>query len=154
MRKNNKGISLIEILMVIGIFAVLGVITTRAVLLSLTGSKKSDSQLKVRENLDYAVSVMERQLRNAGNISPCPNVDPQVINYSDSNNVSSSFSCVNIGPTGYIASGSARLTSDEIGVSACTFTCSPGTGSTLPKVTLDVQADNISISTEINLRTY
>ena len=94
---NNMGISLIEILIVIGIFAVLGIISTRAILLSLQGSKKGDAQVKVRENLDYAVSVIERQLRNAGSISPCPNVDPLVISYSDSNDVSSSFSCINVG---------------------------------------------------------
>ena len=98
-------------------------------------------------------------------VSLCPNVDPLVISYSDSNDVSSSFSCINVGSTGYIASGSARLTNNEISVTSCTFACSQGSASTPPKVTIDLKAvdagsqgskegASVSISTEINLRTY
>lgn len=165
MKKKNAGISLIEILIVISIFAVLGILSTRVVLLSLTGAKKGDVQIKVRENLDYAVSIMERQLRNAGSISPCPNTDPLIINYSDSNNISTSFSCLNMASLGYIASGSARLTSQDVKITSCLFTCTAGTQSTPPKVTIDIQAvdagtqgskegASVTVSTEINLRTY
>ena len=166
MKKNSLGISLIEILIVIGIFAVLGILSTRAVLLSLQGSKKGDSQIKVRENLDYAISIIERNLRNAGRVSSsCLGVASSTISYSDSNDISTSFSCLNIGSAGYVASGSARLTSDEIKIIACSFTCTAGSGSTPPKVAIDFQAVDagtsgskegatVSISTEINLRTY
>ena len=165
---NNKGISMIEILIVIGIFAVLGVLSTRVIFLSLQGSQKGDAQVKVRENLDYAVSVIERQLRNAGSVSPpCPNSNHLVIGYSDSNNVPASFSCVINATEGYVASGSAnlRLTSEEIKVTVCSFTCTAGTQSTPPRVAIDIRAvdaasqgskegASVSISTEINLRTY
>ena len=163
--KNNKGISLIEILIVIGVFAVLGILSTSAVLLSLQGSKKGDAQVKVRENLDYAISIIERQLRNAGNVSPCPNTNPLVISYSDSNDIFSSFSCLNVPSAGYVASGSARLTSEEIKITACSFVCTAGIQSMPPKVTIDIKAvdaasqgskegASVTISTEINLRTY
>lgn len=156
---------MIEILIVIGVFAVLGILSTRVILLSLQGSKKGDAQVKVRENLDYAVSVIERQLRNAGSVSPCPNTDPLIVNYNDSNDISSSFSCLNMTSAGYVASGSARLTSEEVNVTACSFICTVGTQSTPPKVAIDIQAVDagtggskegsiVSISTEINLRTY
>ncbi len=162
---NISGISLIEILIVIGIFAVLGILSTSAVLLSLQGSKKGDAQVKVRENLDYAISIIERQLRNAESISLCPNTNPLVISYSDSNDISTSFSCLNVGSAGYVASGSARLTNEEISVTACSFTCTAGSGSTPPKVAINIKAVDaasqgskegaaVSISTEINLRTY
>lgn len=160
MKKESLGISLIEILIVIGIFAVLGILSTRAVLLSLQGSKKGDSQIKVRENLDYAISIIERNLRNAGSITSCASSS---VSYRDSWGVSSSFSCGG----SYVASGSAnlRLTSDEIKIIACSFTCTAGSGSTPPKVAIDIQAVDaasqgskegatVSISTEINLRTY
>lgn len=168
--KTNKlkfitGISLVEILIVIGIFAVLGILSTRVILLSLQGSQKEDAQIKVRENLDYAISIIERQLRNAGNVSPCPNSNLLAISYSDSNSISTSFSCINVGSAGYIASGSARLTGEEINVTACSFTCTASSESTPPKVAIDIQAADaasqgskegatVSISTEINLRTY
>jgi len=165
MKKGNSGVSLIEILIVIAIFAILGILSTRAVLLSLQGSKKGDSQVKVRENLDYAVSVIERQLRNAGNITTCPNTDSLVISYSDSNDILSSFSCVNVGDEGYIASGSARLTSEDVAVTSCSFLCTAGTGVNTPKVQIEIGAvdagslgakegGRVTISTEINLRTY
>lgn len=172
--KNEKlkimtGISLIETLIVIGVFAVLGILSTSAVLLSLQGSKKGDVQIKVRENLDYAISIIERQLRNAGSVSPltCSGAPLSVINYRDSNNISTSFSCVTTSSDGYVASGSAnlRLTSEEIKVTTCSFTCTAGVGSVPPKVIITIDAVDagtggskegatVSISTEINLRTY
>ena len=160
-----KGISLIEILVVIGVFAILGVLSTRIVLLSLQGSKKGDSQVKVRENIDYAVSVIERNIRNAESITPCPNLDPLVLTYLDSDNISTTFSCITPGALGYIASGSARLTGDEVAVTSCTFSCTEGTASTPPEVGIDIVAvdagtagskegGSITVSTKINLRTY
>ncbi len=165
MKKSKSGVSLIEILVVITVFAVLGILATRAILLSLVGSRKGDAQIKVRENVDYAVSVMERQLRNAESVSPCLEIpEPvSVINYNDSDNNPSSFTCNII--EGYIASGSARLTSDEIEITSCTFTCTEGTASTPPKVAIDIKAQDagtqgskegssVTVATEINLRTY
>jgi Tfp pilus assembly protein PilW len=165
MKKNILGISLIETVIVIGVFAVLGILSTATVLLSLQGSKKGDAQVKVRENLDYAISVIERQLRNAESVSPCTNTASLEVRYSDYNNISTLFSCVNVGSAGYVASGSARLTNEEINITNCSFTCSPGSDSVPPKVAIDIQAVDtanqgskagatVSISTEINLRTY
>ncbi len=161
---NILGISLIEIIIVIGVFAVLGILSTSAVLLSLQGSRKGDAQVKVRENLDYAVSVIERNLRNAES-SLCPST--LKVTYVDSNDVPGSFSCLSVGSAGYVASGSAnlRLTSEEINIISCSFTCTAGSGSTLPEVAINIKAVDagtggskegaaVSISTEINLRTY
>lgn len=164
MKKNNLGTSLIEIVVVLGVFTVLGILSTRVIVLSLQGSKKADAQIKVRENLDYAVGVIERNLRNAKNITSC---GTNIVSYVDSNNVATSFSCLNISSLGFVASGSAnlRLTSDEIKITACSFTCTTGTQLTPPKVAISIKAvdaasqgskegSTVSISTEINLRTY
>lgn len=166
-RTLKRGISLIEILIVITIFAVLGILATRGVLLTLRGTRKSESLGKVRENINYALAVIERQIRNAGSVSPCPNTNPLVLNYADGNGASTSFSCVNVGPTGgYIASGSARLTSTDVSVTSCSFSCAPTPlgSTTLPSVTIDVTAQNpgassietaqVSATTTIFLRTY
>jgi len=157
-KQNNIGISLIEILIVIGIFAVLGILSTTSVLLSLQGSKKGDAQIKVRENLDYAISIIERNLRNAEGITSCT---VSSISYKDSLGGNASFSC----GSGFIASGSAQLTSTEVNVTSCLFTCTAGVGSVPPRVAIDIQAVDaasqgskegatVSIYTEINLRTY
>jgi len=69
--KTNSGLSLIEILIVITIFAVIGILSTRSVFLTLRGAKKSDSLVRVRENVNNALSVIERQIRNSEKVT-CP----------------------------------------------------------------------------------
>lgn len=141
MQKNIKGASLIEMLVAVSVFAVLGVILTQSLVLTLRGSRKSEAQIKVRENLDYAFSVIERQLRNANSISECPNSDTRVISYTDGMGVLSNFSCLGTdGVDAYISSGSARLTSEEIIINSCSFVCSAGSTSIPPSVTVNLSA--------------
>lgn len=156
----NKGMSLLEILVVVSVFAILGIIVTQSVILTLRGSKKSESQVRVRENLNYALSVIERQLRNADSVTTCPNPDSSRIDYSDSLGNAASFSCIEA----YVASGSARLTGSEIEVTACSFTCEAGVSVNPPAVTVSLEAKEasaigiegaqVSSSTKVYLRTY
>lgn len=164
-RKNYKGFTLLEILVVITIFAILGILVTQSILLTLRGSQKSETTLKVRENISYAVSVMDRQIRNADSVSPCPNSDTTTLHYVDQYGKSSTFSCVGVGTNdSYIASGSARLTNSDIAVTNCSISCNSGT-STSPSyvsITLSVQDSSItgvtntsiSSTTTIQLRNY
>jgi len=161
----EKGMSLLEILIVVAIFAVLGIVTTQAVFLTLQGSKKSESTVRVRENVDYALGVIERQLRNADSVPVCPNPSPNVIDFLNQNGEATSFSCVGIGGSDpYIASGSARLTSTEVKITICSFSCSPGTSVNPPVVSVDIEAQDknavgiqgstVSNTTQIYLRNY
>ncbi len=163
--KINSGVSLLEILIVVGIFAILGILSTRALSLSLSGSKKSSSTLLVRENAEYALAIIERQMRNAESVDPCPNSNTSTLIYKDEQGAATSFSCVAIGEAGYLASGSARLTSDEVAITACSFVCSPGVADTPPAVTINLVAKDVkaalakeggqvTLSTQILLRTY
>lgn len=157
----NSGFSLIEILVVVTVFAVLGILSTQAILLTLRGTNKSSSLLKVRENLDYSLSIMERQLRNAQDVSNC--TSGTSLTYTDVNGNSGSFSCVT-GATGYIASGSAHLTSDEVAITACSITCTLGTGGVPDLVNISIaakdaksvgiEAAQATANTQIYLRTY
>ena len=126
----EKGMSLLEILVVISIFAILGILVTQSVVLTLQGSKKSESMVRARENLDYSLSIIERQVRGASSVSPCTGLAVSTISYLDQNGQQGSFSCVNTGAANsYIASGSAnlRLTTDAVKVTSCSFVCSPAT---------------------------
>lgn len=156
----NLGFTLIETLVVISIFAIIGILSTRAIMLSVQGSKKGSSSVTVRENLNYSLAVIERLLRNANQISSCTSTN---IAYLDERGVSASFSCVSPGGSGHIASGSARLTSAEVAVTSCAITCD--LISVPPSVTIDVIARDvdtastkegaqISVSSKILLRTY
>lgn len=160
----KKGVSLIEMLIVVAIFAVLGILISRVILTTLRGSNKSNSLIRVRENLDYSLAVMERQIRNADGVTTCPNPDPLRIDYRDERGVATFFSCANVGTAGYVASGSARLTSSEIGITSCSFACTPASGRVPPSVTINlvgedpnsrgVEGARVTVTTSIFLRTY
>jgi type II secretory pathway pseudopilin PulG len=163
--KNVRGISLLEVLVVVSIFAVLGILVTQSIILTLQGAKKSESIIRARENLDYSLSTIERQIRNANSVTPCPNLDTSIINYLDQNGVANSFSCVNTGQIGsYVASGSAHLTGDAVTVVDCSLACTLGGENNPSLVKIDltlkdasasgIQSANVSASTQIYLRNY
>ena len=163
MKKNILGISLLEVLVVMTIFAVLGILVTQSIILTLQGSKKSESIVKARENLDYSLNIIERQIRNASSIISCP--DQHTINYQDQKGLPTSFSCQQTGtPDSYIASGSSHLTGNAVRVAACSFTCIEETTANPALVKVDltlreasssgVQSANVSASTQIYLRNY
>src|SRR3989304_2065390 len=111
--ERNSGFSMIEILVVILVFATLAVLATDSLLLSLRGSRKSESTVSVRENLNYALSIIERQLHNAESVS-CPS--STTISYDDGLPPADNFTCDLA--NGHIASSSAQLTTNEIRVTA------------------------------------
>ena len=163
----EKGISLIEILIVITIFAGLGILIAGSIILTLQGSQKSAALVRARENLDYSLSIIERQIRGAKSISPCPNPDPKTVAYLDQDGNPSSFTCVNTGANNsFIASGSAnvRITSDGVKLTTCSFMCSLSVGSNQPVVSVDLamqdasasglQSASVSATTQIFLRNY
>lgn len=162
--KWTQGFSLLEILVVITVFSILAILTTQAILLTLKGSKKSESLTKVRVNIDYSLAIIERNIRNAESIVECPNSDTSIISYLDENGVLTSFSCASDTDGGYIASASGRLTSSEVDVIECSFECEDLVGDTNPAITISISArdaslsamegGDITISTKIFLRTY
>lgn len=154
-----------EILVVVSIFAFLGILITRSIVLTIAGSKRSESQIKVRQSLNYSLSVMERQLRNADSIPDCPNIDTTYLAYNDQNGNPTSFSCVSGGAgIGAVASESANLTGSDINVVGCSIVCVSGQGANPPVVTISLEARdaqavgtanaNVTLTTQINLRNY
>lgn len=161
--KSSKGLSLVEILIVISVFAVLTIIASNAIFLTLKGAKKSDSQIRVRENLNYAISVVERQIRNSQSVV-CPTTSDQ-LEYVSLEGLNSSFSCQSEGDGFYIASGSARLTSMDVTVLNCQLTCVQSTPNNPPRVIINltgrdanvssnVEGATVSIETQISVRNY
>lgn len=145
--KIRGGFTLLEILVVVAVFSVLGILITRSIILSVGGSRKSETLVKVREGVDYATGVIERQLRNANSVDECPNTDPSTFGYIDQDGNSTTFSCVNVpSMAGFVASGSAALTGNDINVTKCSFSCVKGTGINPSVVTLDLEAESASAS--------
>lgn len=157
-KETVKGISLVEILIVITIFALLGLIVSSSLILTIHGTKKSDAAIKVRENINYSLSVIERNLRNAKSVTVCAeegDTNPdnyKSITYIDQYGVSSTFSCVNTGSdNSYIASGSAKLSSGDVNVTNCSFSCAqPEDLSKPPFVSVEISATNTGGSGVLN----
>ncbi len=64
----KKGFSVIEILVVVGVFAVLGIIATQSINLSLKSSKKGDSMVLVKQELDNVAGNIVRLLQTASSV--------------------------------------------------------------------------------------
>lgn len=168
----GKGISLIEILIVITVFAALGIVVTESIVLSLQGSKKSENLVSVRENVDYASGVMERQFRNANSIVDCASQpSDSSIDYLDQNGNSAFFTLVNNGTDSYISSGSAqlnlssRLTSDKVNITSFSVKCNAGQAANPDYIDINItaqsaapssgpQKSSYSVSTRVYLRNY
>lgn len=125
--RKSSGTSLFELLIVLTIFVVVVAVANQIFFSTLRGSSKSEVTSKVKQEANYAMSVVERALHSASSVVSCGG---QNITYFDADGRQSSFSCQNVGDNGYIASGSARLTSDQVTVSACNIVCSQETGVT------------------------
>lgn len=159
-----RGYSLIEILVVITVFALLSVVASQALLLTLRGARKSEATIKVRENVSFALAVIGRHLHNSLAVTPCPNLDASRLDYSDQDGGQGSFTCVDPGEEGYLASGSARLTTDKVAITECLLTCNPGTLGSPPWVevtltaksseTVGAEGSSVTTSTQIFLRNF
>jgi len=168
-----KGFSLIETLVVVGLFSVVALVIAQATAVSLKGSRKADASTNARENLTQAVNVIERQLRSARNVSAadCTGLPVSAIDYTDQAGRPSSFSCNSISTSctnttsSYVASGSARLTTPEtICIIACQFICTPSSANLPPTVeiqiegvnknTVGVEGASVRLETGVTLRAY
>ncbi|MGA2910628.1 MAG: type II secretion system protein [Candidatus Microgenomates bacterium] len=165
--KNYSGFTLLEILVVVSIFAVLGILVTRSVILTLQGTQKTESLIRARENLDYSLNIIERGLRGASSIPGCAtNLDTSTIGYLDQDGQPASFSCINSNGESYIASGSSniRLTTDSVRILDCSFLCTPSSAASPPYVSINLTVQDASASgipgtevtaqTQIYLRNY
>ena len=163
--KIKKGFSLIETLVVVVMFAVLATIASQSTVMSLRSARKSDSLSDVRDNLDNAVSVMERGLRNSQGIITC--TSGTRVDFIDEYERLTYFSCLGMSSNGYISSGSARLTSDQIDIEICSITCTTPASSAPTSVDISLTATNstitglseqdksgITVDTRVNLRVY
>jgi prepilin-type N-terminal cleavage/methylation domain-containing protein len=158
----KRGFTIIEILVVIGIFTLISIITAGGILTTLRGAKRSESDAKVKENLSFALGTIERHLRNADTVT-C--VNGQRINYIDQRKTQASFFLQTNGSDIYIASGSAdtRLTSPDVSIVAFNVTCIASAGNTAPIVDVSITARDsasqgaesaqIQSSIKVNVRT-
>lgn len=137
----KKGYSIIEILVVVGVFAVLAVLATQSINLSLKSAKKSDSIVLVKQELENVAGTIERQLQSASSL--IVGVDCVIdtatpsVGLRNSAGVRSDYACFDSPPsnfygtndprivysTGETINYTNRLTSSGINITFCQFSC-------------------------------
>jgi len=140
--KSSKGFSLIEILTVMAILSLIGVVASSMFFTILKGSTKTQITTEIKQNGNYALSVMERMIRNAESLDAYT-ADSLTITSSDG--FSTTFFCHDGDGDGFkeIASNSAKLISNKVQVNNCSiFQVDPG----IPKASPDTVTINFDLS--------
>ena len=174
----EKGTSLVEILVTVAVFSILAIITTQSILLTLRGTSKSDSSIRVRENLELPLAVVERQLHNAREINNCsggvlvpedPNHIKYIIDYEDEYGDINPYFEFNCDPNNsYVASSSGTVTdqllSNDLVIDSCSITCTEGGAGVSPSVGITISGSRegfsgiegagVELNTIIYLRSY
>lgn len=126
-KKSQKGFSLLEILVVLTVFVIIAAIANQVFFSTLRGTSKSEATSLVKQNGNYAISVMDRSLKNAQRLTECL---ADRVSYLDAAGTQASFACIGTGGSdGYIASDSGRLTSDQVTLTKCAMSCTAGSPS-------------------------
>lgn len=159
----SKGYTLIELVVVAAILGIIGVVSVSLFLTSLSGGGKSSGTNEVRANGDYAITQMERMIRNAVRIEGACTSDMDSLTILNSDGNTTTFSVEN----SRIASNSGYLTAPTSQVSgAIDFDCSQSLDGSpgLVKITFILNKANaltnrfesveVEFSTSVQLRTY
>src|SRR3989344_3087538 len=122
-----KGYTLLELMIATAIIGILAIVSTNLFFSISRGGSKVNVTAEVNQNGEVALGTVERLIRNAYSVaSACTGEAANSLTVVDRYGREIIFSCVNVGQDiGYIASNSARLTSENVALSACTFTCNP-----------------------------
>lgn len=176
MVKKQKGFTLVELLVAIGILGVVGGIATIILFTTLRSASKSDIMREVKQNGDYAISVMERMVRNAQGVETVDNSSCSTtgncgagtcMKIKNPDGRTTNFLKENVGDVFKIASNSGTyLTSNKVTVVGdLNFTCTrtPGkpdvvsinfTLSQPGTPTRPEERASINFQTTVSLRTY
>lgn len=125
----NKGFTLIEILVVVGVLAIIVTMGSSMFFSILKGSTKTKTANLVKQNGDYALEVIARMIRNAKEIDENTETPPRrcelgmsKLKIKNPDGWSTEFECS--GST--ISSNSAAIISSQVKVDSCSFDCQSG----------------------------
>lgn len=123
----NSGFTLFEVIIVIFLFSLISVTGTSLFFSIMRTTSKAEAEKEVKQNGDYAMTVMQTMIRNARQIVPCETGASSltIVNQKGSTNT---IGCFDEDGMAKIASDSGALTGSNVTVSTAGVTCS---GSTL-----------------------
>jgi prepilin-type N-terminal cleavage/methylation domain-containing protein len=135
---SGVGYTLIELLVAVAIFTVLGTMTVSILSLTLRGAKKSDAIESVRQNGDIILSKMVRTIRYASSIDNpicTDSITTPEITITALDNTSTTLSCSSV-PNAIAVNGVSLVDTNAVLVQNCSFTCRQPVGASVPAVTI------------------
>lgn len=136
-KTTTRGFTLMEMIVVLGSFAILAVISTSVLFVALNNMAKARVTREVRRNGDSALQIMERQLRVAQALSPVPTeCGGNIVKYLDQYGNYAQFTCQSSAGQYFIASGAATPFSSPVPIPSPTAAPSPIPLSDSKKVTV------------------
>lgn len=164
----RRGFTLVELLVAVSLIGIVGGIATIILFTTLQGASKSDIMREVKQNGDYAISVMERMIRNANSVvvgcpaGPGSQIRPS-LTIKNRDNQTTSFALSLSGDQ--IASTGGMLTNNKVTASNLLFTCTRTRGSPdVVSISFDLaqraitfrpeERASINFKTTVSLRTY
>ncbi len=142
LQRNLAGFTLIEVLVVMGVFVTVSGIILSILFVSLRGSRKSDLIVSVRQNGDVAMSQMVRMIRYAKSLDSPTSCVPSVV-YLNSITITSAddnqtvFSCPVSSGTGISSNSASLIDVNAVAVSSCSFSCTQASLSDPPSITIN-----------------
>ncbi len=137
----SRGFSLIELVVSMGIFAIISGVALSILFTSLRVSRKSEGMVVLKEQGDAVLSQMVRQIRFAKSLDTPASCTPSTATTSLtvtslSDNGQTTFACTT-GASSSITSNSASLIdTNAVTVTACSFVCSQPTIDDPPTIRL------------------
>ena len=158
---SNQGFTLVEMLIVLAIFGVLGVMASSSLFSIFQGASKTEILKEVKQNGDYALSLMEQKIRNAGSVTyiagtyPCGTTSIsgssiEILNQDDTPTI---FSCTNNVLQQQLGLAAAsNLTNSTVEVVDCNsvFSCVKSDTSNIPVVTIQFSLTQSNASANLS----
>ncbi|MBU4016229.1 prepilin-type N-terminal cleavage/methylation domain-containing protein [Patescibacteria group bacterium] len=154
--RNDNGFTLVEVLVVSGIFIIISTVIVAILIVITRGSKKSDSIVIVRQSGEQAMAQMVRIMRFAKSFTnsldepfPCNGTVQNNIKIIAAVDLSQYvFTCPSSPPTipNFIGLNGTKLTnSNTVAVQACSFTCIQQAGGS-PTIGISFTLSKINLS--------
>jgi prepilin-type N-terminal cleavage/methylation domain-containing protein len=138
---NRKGFTLIELIVVMSIFVVVGGLIISILFITFRGSNKAETMSIVKQNGTFALSQMVKQIRYARSLdapaSCVPTANAPTLTVTALNDgLQTTFSCPNSQASPITSNSAALVDSNAVSVTYCSFTCSQNNISEPPRVTI------------------
>lgn len=125
----HSGFSLIELLIVITLIGIIGVIISQVFIMGFKIQAKSEIVKEIKQNGDFALSVIENMVRNSADINSgqC-NISGNMLTITNQDGYSTTFDCTSNTQIASISAYSGlyptivtSLTNNKVTVSNCSF---------------------------------